>query len=381
MMPQRLPRPTGRLMPTGLPLQKPAVAPPDADELAEEGGRALEETPDFPPGHPGARPALVRAAPAARLRFRRLSRNAALRPLRRCYRLAHRTRRVRIRLFCSVVTCGLLLAACGGSSTAGGTKSGPYGPRHSPYALSKCMRENGLSHFPDPSQGPNGGGIGFPGGLFVSNTGELTVDGVSFSGPALRKASRACRAYLPPSGPPPARCPSRSAARGTCSGARNACAPTACRTSRTRAHRPGAETRPSRYRFRAPTHQRSTMPSRFEAAGNGIIVSAGSAPRGRLRSPFPIDLLSEFRGAIAQLGERLLCTQEVTGSIPVGSTQEVPGDGVSCLRPLQAAAQHRRLVAQPAARRAPQPAFRACQCAVVSHSATWRRVYGSPFTV
>ena len=29
---------------------------------------------------------------------------------------------------------------------------------------------------------------------------------------------------------------------------------------------------------------------------------------------------TEIRGAIAQLGERLLCKQEVTGSIPVGST-------------------------------------------------------------
>ena len=28
-----------------------------------------------------------------------------------------------------------------------------------------------------------------------------------------------------------------------------------------------------------------------------------------------------MRGAIAQLGERLLCKQEVTGSIPVGSTR------------------------------------------------------------
>ena len=28
-----------------------------------------------------------------------------------------------------------------------------------------------------------------------------------------------------------------------------------------------------------------------------------------------------IRGAIAQLGERLLCKQEVTGSIPVGSTR------------------------------------------------------------
>ena len=30
------------------------------------------------------------------------------------------------------------------------------------------------------------------------------------------------------------------------------------------------------------------------------------------------------RGAIAQLGERLLCKQEVTGSIPVGSTSFAP---------------------------------------------------------
>ncbi|BAO93215.1 hypothetical protein BSNT_06368 [Bacillus subtilis subsp. natto BEST195] len=28
-----------------------------------------------------------------------------------------------------------------------------------------------------------------------------------------------------------------------------------------------------------------------------------------------------FYGALAQLGERLLCTQEVSGSIPLGSTK------------------------------------------------------------
>jgi hypothetical protein len=32
-------------------------------------------------------------------------------------------------------------------------------------------------------------------------------------------------------------------------------------------------------------------------------------------------------GAIAQLGERLLCKQEVTGSIPVGSTRILMEDG------------------------------------------------------
>jgi hypothetical protein len=31
-------------------------------------------------------------------------------------------------------------------------------------------------------------------------------------------------------------------------------------------------------------------------------------------------------GAIAQLGERLLCKQEVAGSIPAGSTEKGPGN-------------------------------------------------------
>lgn len=109
-----------------------------------------------------------------------------------------------VRVLCAAAATGLLIAACGGSSHAarsGRKSAGPYGPRSSPYALSKCMRANGLSHFPDPSQGS--GGVGFPGGLFVSADGGLTVDGVSFSGPALKKASQACKDYLPGGGSPP----------------------------------------------------------------------------------------------------------------------------------------------------------------------------------
>jgi hypothetical protein len=34
----------------------------------------------------------------------------------------------------------------------------------------------------------------------------------------------------------------------------------------------------------------------------------------------PMSLNDEAHGAIAQLGERLVCNQKVTGSIPVGST-------------------------------------------------------------
>ena len=38
----------------------------------------------------------------------------------------------------------------------------------------------------------------------------------------------------------------------------------------------------------------------------------------------PLDLLPAIvYGAVAQLGERLICIQEVAGSIPVSSTKEV----------------------------------------------------------
>ena len=121
---------------------------------------------------------------------------------------------MRGRVLCAATACGVLIAACGGSShgSGGGKKTaGPYGPRSSPYSLSKCMRANGVTRFPDPSQGS--GGIGFPGGVVVSVEGELTVDGVTFSGPAFRRASRACSTYLPGGGgPPPAMSASEKAA-------------------------------------------------------------------------------------------------------------------------------------------------------------------------
>jgi len=109
---------------------------------------------------------------------------------------------MRIRVVLSLVACAALVAACGGSGSkpkSGGNTS--YGPASSPYAMSKCMRANGVTHFPDPQQGS--GGVGFPGGVDVGSNGALVVDGVSFSGPAVKHAETACKQYLPPSGPPP----------------------------------------------------------------------------------------------------------------------------------------------------------------------------------
>jgi hypothetical protein len=66
------------------------------------------------------------------------------------------------------------------------------------------MRANGFPSFPDPREGPNGGGVGFPGGLMETSSGSLVVDGVPIAGPALANAKKVCATYLPPAGGPPA---------------------------------------------------------------------------------------------------------------------------------------------------------------------------------
>jgi hypothetical protein len=105
--------------------------------------------------------------------------------------------------------CAMAIAACGGSPklNVSGTATNATG-NSSPIAMSRCMRAHGLSNFPDPKMGS--GGLGFPGGVLLSQDGSLTVDGVSFSGPALQSAEKGCKAFLPGGGGPP---PPISAAR------------------------------------------------------------------------------------------------------------------------------------------------------------------------
>ena len=136
-------------------------------------------------------------------------------PLPACYRWARslrtmrrveRRRRLRPppgRLLVALLVAGsvIVLTGCGGSGAKPKTSTAPYGPKSSPAALSRCMRANGVSGFPDPEAGPNGA-VGLP--LIMGSDGSLTAEGKSFSGPALRKAERICAVYLPPaSGPPP----------------------------------------------------------------------------------------------------------------------------------------------------------------------------------
>ena len=100
--------------------------------------------------------------------------------------------------------CALTLAACGGSGASGyHNPHYPYGAPNVPNSISRCMRANGVSGFPDPREGPNGGGVGFPGGLMVTSSGSMVVMGTPFSGPALLHAEKVCKEYLPPGGPGP----------------------------------------------------------------------------------------------------------------------------------------------------------------------------------
>ena len=110
-----------------------------------------------------------------------------------------------------VVGCSVAIAACGGSGSKPGDSAGIYGARASPVALSKCMRANSVSNFPDPTMGS--GGEGFR-GMFQSSDGStMIVDGITFAGPALMSAEKICKEYLPGGGgPPPAPAETQKAA-------------------------------------------------------------------------------------------------------------------------------------------------------------------------
>jgi hypothetical protein len=98
----------------------------------------------------------------------------------------------------------VVVAACGSSGPTGyHNPKYPYGAPNVPASLSKCMRPNRVSGFPDPRAGPNGGGVGFPGGLMVQPDGSMVVMAQPLAGPAVRHAEQVCKEYMPPGGPGP----------------------------------------------------------------------------------------------------------------------------------------------------------------------------------
>ncbi|HTU98844.1 MAG TPA: hypothetical protein VMF14_23535 [Solirubrobacteraceae bacterium] len=93
-----------------------------------------------------------------------------------------RSRRIAA-LVLTVAGAVLAVAGCGGSA--------PSHPRASDALLarSQCMRAHGIGNYPDPVR--VNGSEGFPGTIRGSD-GSLTVEGITFSGPAFRAAEQAC---------------------------------------------------------------------------------------------------------------------------------------------------------------------------------------------
>jgi hypothetical protein len=135
----------------------------------------------------------------------------------------------------------LAVAGCGGSSSKPDGSSDPYGPASSPAAMSRCMRANGVSGFPDPREGRNGGGVGFPGGLFVTGSDSMVAMGIPFSGPALLSGGAGLH------GVSPAGRPAAGGVREPAGGGDRQC-PVPAQARRAQLPRPDVLRRPARFR-------------------------------------------------------------------------------------------------------------------------------------
>jgi hypothetical protein len=96
------------------------------------------------------------------------------------------------------VCCAVVVAACGSSSpnTASGSESGTS-PQ---FALARCMRAHSVPNFPDPTLGAGGEGFSI---AKSPGSSSVTVDGISFSGPAFRADALLGRLGAGTTGPAP----------------------------------------------------------------------------------------------------------------------------------------------------------------------------------
>ncbi len=86
----------------------------------------------------------------------------------------------------SVLAGASAIAACGSSGTPGSTTAATT-PQ---FALAKCMRSHGVPNFPDPNSGPGGQGFSI---MESVGSSSVTINGITFSGPAFQGARKACR--------------------------------------------------------------------------------------------------------------------------------------------------------------------------------------------
>lgn len=95
-----------------------------------------------------------------------------------------------------VLGCAIAVAACGSSSTS---KAAASGSANSDFEAARCMRAHSVPNFPDPTTGP--GGEGFSISVPVGGSASVTVNGITFSGPAFQSAAKTCHLSTGPAAP------------------------------------------------------------------------------------------------------------------------------------------------------------------------------------
>lgn len=88
-----------------------------------------------------------------------------------------------ITIVLTVTAAAVGVAACGGSAARRHSASDPL------LARSQCMRAHGIHHFPDPVK--TSGIEGFPETIRQPD-GAMSIEGISFSGPAFTTAEQTC---------------------------------------------------------------------------------------------------------------------------------------------------------------------------------------------
>jgi hypothetical protein len=91
--------------------------------------------------------------------------------------------------FGAAVVVAVLAAGCGGSSHPGSSNSaGPHDLANKAFAFSACMRNHGVTSFPDPKVSSSG-----PGSTAIA----MVVPKSFASSPQFKSANQACRSILP----------------------------------------------------------------------------------------------------------------------------------------------------------------------------------------
>lgn len=102
----------------------------------------------------------------------------------------------------TIIFAGVLVAACGSSTTHNGANQSADATQAKGVALANCIRSHGVPNFPDPTS--NGrGGIQIQQSQRGGSGPSTAVNGVPVNGPAFQAAMQACRKYEPNGGTPP----------------------------------------------------------------------------------------------------------------------------------------------------------------------------------